>query len=308
MKVSYIIPTYNRLEYLNEAINSCFKQNYNNFEIIVSDNSDNDLVKKLTDEFSDERIIYCRNSVNIGAVANWKKAIELSSGDICIILSDDDYFIDDQYTKNALEYFKDSSINLVICDCVLGKEKDVPTFLDLPLKINGREFIENFWTKNYFIPVISNFFRKSALESFEYFQDSDILYSDIELWLKMMIFGNVGYYNKPAVYYRFHKTNIVTNMNCEKLIKNSKFINNVVSYLPKKDGEVIKKHLFLNYLHFILNIYKYEYKEIKGLYFGIMKEIRIDNKFMKFYFKYIVNKIIRKIKRLFKSTITAFDK
>ena len=50
--VSVIIPTYNRLEYLKEAINSAIKQTYQNIEIIVCDNCSSQNPQFLVESFN----------------------------------------------------------------------------------------------------------------------------------------------------------------------------------------------------------------------------------------------------------------
>ena len=98
-KVSIIIPTYNRSKYLTQAIESARCQDYHNMEIVVSDNASTDNTDNVMEEYSaDNRIKYFRNSVNIGMVGNWRKALsEYCSGDWFLILSDDDYLVDNSY-------------------------------------------------------------------------------------------------------------------------------------------------------------------------------------------------------------------
>lgn len=48
-KISIIIPTYNRIEQLNECIKSIIRQTYSNFEIlIIDDSSNNDTEKNIS--------------------------------------------------------------------------------------------------------------------------------------------------------------------------------------------------------------------------------------------------------------------
>ena len=64
--VSVIIPTYNRPEYLKQAINSAVKQTYQNLEIIVSDNCSSENPQALIESFPDSRIKFWRHKENLG--------------------------------------------------------------------------------------------------------------------------------------------------------------------------------------------------------------------------------------------------
>ena len=60
-KVSVIIPTYNRPKLIRRAIHSILAQTYQNFEIVVVDDSSNNKTEKVIEEFNDKRIRYVRN-------------------------------------------------------------------------------------------------------------------------------------------------------------------------------------------------------------------------------------------------------
>jgi len=56
-KASIIIPTYNRPHLIIRAIKSVLNQTYQNFEIVVIDDSPNDKTEKVVKSFNDKRII-----------------------------------------------------------------------------------------------------------------------------------------------------------------------------------------------------------------------------------------------------------
>ena len=55
--LSVIIPTYNCADYLERALNSVFSQTYQDFEIIVVDNSSTDHTKDVLSSFNNERLM-----------------------------------------------------------------------------------------------------------------------------------------------------------------------------------------------------------------------------------------------------------
>ena len=58
--VSITTPTFNRPDYLKQAIASALNQTYQNFEIIVSDNASPESAQALVESFKDRRIRFHR--------------------------------------------------------------------------------------------------------------------------------------------------------------------------------------------------------------------------------------------------------
>jgi len=309
--VSVLIPTYNRDAFLKRAIESALKQSYESTEIVISDNCSTDDTKEVVSKFNNDRIRYFRNERNIGPILNWRLSLEKARGIYSVILCDDDYFLDERYLENAVNLFgKYNSVNLVITDCVLGtSNSECTTYLGLNEYVNGLIFFRNFWTKNFRIPVISNIFRTSNALELDPFKDNQILYSDIELWLKLMLVGDVGYINSPCVYYNFHGDNIVKNLSRQQLYKNAKFIRNIRIFMEKNkyDPAFIKDWIykFVNrYIYFIsaANNLKIDLK----LYKDILHEADCHYSYAGF-LRLILHRIIRdaktKINRLKRSKV-----
>jgi len=80
--VSIGLPVFNEEKYLKLALDSLLAQDYQNFEIIISDNASTDRTSKICEEYakSDKRIKYLLNESNIGGIQNFNKVFENSSG------------------------------------------------------------------------------------------------------------------------------------------------------------------------------------------------------------------------------------
>lgn len=89
------IPTKNRPDHLDNAIRSVLQQNFQDFEIIVSDNSDEAVsgrAAELVAAFEDERIRYVRASGQLSMPDNWENAIAEARGEFVGILTDRSVF------------------------------------------------------------------------------------------------------------------------------------------------------------------------------------------------------------------------
>ncbi len=98
MKFSVLIPTRNRLEYLRFAVASVLKQDYQNWELIISDNFSEEDIKGYVNSLNDPRIKYFRTSSFVTVTDNWNNALENSTGDYVIMLGDDDCLLNNYFT------------------------------------------------------------------------------------------------------------------------------------------------------------------------------------------------------------------
>lgn len=94
MKVSICIPAYCQVEYLRETLKSIANQDFQDFELIVSDDSPDNSVRDLLSEFDfDSRLRYVKNHSALGSPENWNSALRLARGEYVKIMHHDDHFI-----------------------------------------------------------------------------------------------------------------------------------------------------------------------------------------------------------------------
>lgn len=90
--VSLCIPTYNRYDLLRTALDAARRQDYPNYEILISDNTDfAETPKWLLDTIAaDTRIRYVKQPTNLGMVGNYCFLLNSSNGEYFCSLQDDD--------------------------------------------------------------------------------------------------------------------------------------------------------------------------------------------------------------------------
>lgn len=91
-RVSIGLPVFNGEKYLTQALNSLVSQDFEDFELILSDNASTDSTEAICREFAekDRRIQYHRNEANIGASKNYGRVFELARGEFFKWASHDD--------------------------------------------------------------------------------------------------------------------------------------------------------------------------------------------------------------------------
>lgn len=91
--ISICIPAYKRVNYLKRLLNSIQIQSFTNLEVIISDDSDDNSVEALIQEFNQKfTICYFKNEKPLGTPANWNHAISKASGEWIKLIHDDDWF------------------------------------------------------------------------------------------------------------------------------------------------------------------------------------------------------------------------
>ncbi len=109
------MPVYNGEKYLRFAIDALLKQDYSEFELIISDNASTDATQEICQEFADKdrRIRYSRNETNIGATGNYKRVFELARGELFTWAAHDDMHLPG-FIRRCVEVFDQAPPTVVL--------------------------------------------------------------------------------------------------------------------------------------------------------------------------------------------------
>ncbi|MFN6138905.1 MAG: glycosyltransferase family 2 protein [Planctomycetota bacterium] len=110
MRVSTVIPVYNRRELVCKAIESAQVQNIDGHQIVLMDNCSTDGTWEILQQYASEdpRIKAIKNHENVGPVRNWKLGVQASEGEYCHLLFSDDW-LEPGFLKSALDRFDDQT-------------------------------------------------------------------------------------------------------------------------------------------------------------------------------------------------------
>lgn len=95
-KISICIPAYKRPENVRRLLQSITEQTFREFEVVVTDDSPDESVKEVVDEFKELPILYHKNSPALGTPANWNKGIAMANGEWVKVMHDDDWFANEE--------------------------------------------------------------------------------------------------------------------------------------------------------------------------------------------------------------------
>ncbi|MBF0486000.1 MAG: glycosyltransferase family 2 protein [Candidatus Omnitrophica bacterium] len=91
-RVTIVVPTYNRVNLLAEALKSCLAQTHEDLEVIVVDDASTDTTESFVRGLSDPRVIYVKKPRQTGSVASINMGFARASGDYLTWSSDDDLY------------------------------------------------------------------------------------------------------------------------------------------------------------------------------------------------------------------------
>jgi glycosyltransferase involved in cell wall biosynthesis len=115
--VSIGMPVYNGAKSVRKALDSLLAQDYDNYEIIISDNASTDQTPKILKEYASKypHIKIYTQPENVGILENFRKVLRLARGKYFMWAADDDYW-EPEFLKilvNALE--SDRAAGVALC-------------------------------------------------------------------------------------------------------------------------------------------------------------------------------------------------
>jgi glycosyltransferase involved in cell wall biosynthesis len=112
---SIVIPTRQRHDTLQYAIQTVLKQSYDDFELIIMDNMSTDETRLVVESFQDDRIKYHRSEERLTMSENWEKGLSFAEGEFIFFLGDDDGILPDALSVGA-RILKDSQHSILAWD------------------------------------------------------------------------------------------------------------------------------------------------------------------------------------------------
>lgn len=287
-KVSVMIPTYNQEKYIWNTIISVINQDYDNIEIIISDDASSDntesVVKKIIAETPERNIKYIKKDLNVGNIANYNYTLKnLVTGEYVLNLDGDDFLIDMTYIRSCVELVeKYPDIKLVFARQGTYFEKSNKIVYDkvnenLPQLIDGNDFFINF-PKGYTIPHLTCFYKRSDAIELNFYS-VNIISSDWESILRLCVNNKIGFINRHAGIWRRHSNNGSRSINIDRMLDNLKYITSVSSFAKKSTKLSVrqiskweKKMLIRNLIREVITLLLVNKKKLKEYLAKLKKE------------------------------------
>lgn len=205
--VSVAICTYNGEKYLSQQLDSIFKQDYPNFEVIAVDDCSTDQSSTILDNYAREypNIKVYHNDINLGYVKNFEKAIMLCNGEYIALSDHDDVWHPEKISKqvgsipgNLMVYHDsqyidehDNELNIKMSEILTLRDWDSPIPFFLKNCVSGHTILFQRSLIEHALPLDKNFFH--------------------DWWLAFVAanLGSIKYLPLSLVRYRQHVNNTV---------------------------------------------------------------------------------------------------
>ncbi len=207
VKVSVIIPTYLRTISLSKAIESVLNQTFQEFEIIVVNDSSNEAETiRMLSGFKEKRIKYFRNTRKKGANGARNTGILKAKGKYIAMLDDDDIFLPTKLEKQyyLLENNRDIGVVITQADVINEKDKVVRTIDD---EFSPEDIYYNLIFNNCVIHC-SVMFRKKIVVEAGYYNENLNQAQDYDLWCRFIRITKFFQINEKLVFWREHSISI----------------------------------------------------------------------------------------------------
>lgn len=199
-KISVIMLTYNRENFVSRAIESILAQTEKDFEFIIIDNGSFDRSGILADEYAekDDRIrVFHKERGNIGSGRN--AGLNVVRGDYVAFIDDDDWAEPDflEFLYNLAE---ENNADVSICGASdrIFDEKKIMT--------SEEALIELMWRKKYNMAFPTKLFNRKLADRFRFPEEG--LYDDIALMYRLLADANrVAYHGLPKYTFYRHEGN-----------------------------------------------------------------------------------------------------
>ncbi|MDQ3534956.1 MAG: glycosyltransferase [Bacteroidota bacterium] len=257
MKVSVLMPVYNAGIYLHDSIDSILKQSYTDFEFLIINDGSSDDSEKIIKSYSDPRIRFYTNEINLGLIATLNKGLSLAKGEYIVRQDADDISL-----LNRLEVqvdFMDKHQDLLMLSSnaiIIDHNSEVTGESDLPSNEIRLRFRMLFKCGIFHTSAI---FRKVALQKFNLKYDSAYPHTeDYKLWSELSRHGSIHILDDKLVKYRTHPESIS-------------------SRNKKQQEEIAAKVVKENVEHIGVDINIQEAERLRGLF----RSTGIDRNFLK---------------------------
>lgn len=89
--ISICVPAYKRPDNVSKLLESISTQSFQNYEIVITDDSPGDELKQVIQKYSHLNIAYHKNKPALGTPANWNMGISKARGEWIKVIHDDDW-------------------------------------------------------------------------------------------------------------------------------------------------------------------------------------------------------------------------
>ena len=271
LKVSIILPTYNRADLIMETVESILCQTYKNWELIIIDDGSDDNTEEVIAQITDERIQF-HKAGRIGIVGKIKNiGIEKSSGELIAFIDSDDLWADTKLEKQiiALQQYPEAGFSLTGGYNFRKLNEPLGYFYQQKEGIRYDNIFIPFFKSEVATTMPSLILRKQCLQTSGLFKQSKP-FSDVEFILELARHFKGVILFEPLLYRRLHETN---DSDSNWVKRHYEGLEMILSYKKSLPQKILSDCLFRSYINFGEKCLKYrERRKAISSFFSAWKQ------------------------------------
>jgi glycosyltransferase involved in cell wall biosynthesis len=219
-KVSIVVPSYNRAEFIEATLTSIQNQSFKDFEVIFVDDGSTDNTAELLKVFceDDPRFKYFRQDNSERAVARSYGLSLASSELLCLVDSDDIWYPHKLETQiSVMDNDPEIVLSYASVNRIDMQGNQVKVSARQHQGLSGYIFFDLLMRN--FIPSVTPMFRKKVFEKVGAQVTEFIPYEDWDFWLKFSRQGRFFHIKEPLGDYRLHPGQSVQNVRADHIEK-----------------------------------------------------------------------------------------
>jgi glycosyltransferase involved in cell wall biosynthesis len=210
MKFSIIIPTYNSKKWIEECIKSILCQTYTEYDIVILDSGSTDDTLDWIRSINNSRIrIYTtKNRLNISD--NWNRIRSISRNEFFTILGHDDVLYPNylQTINNLIEKFPEASLYQTHFNFIDAESQIIRSCVPFSTEISALQLAEAVLKNTIEITATGFMVRSKDYDTLSGIPlYPNLLYADIELWIKSILKSKLVVSKEITFGFRFHNNN-----------------------------------------------------------------------------------------------------
>jgi len=247
IKISVIMPFYNCEKYLDDSILSILNQSFTNFEFIIINDASTDWSNKIVQKYLyDKRIIYIKNTKNVGIVQNLNKWIEIAKWEYIARMDGDDISTLDRFEKQIQFLEKNNEIIFVWWNALIIDENNNEIWL-LKKHTKSTEIKKNLFTYSQFIHP-SVMIKSSVMKEYLY-REEYLFCEDYDLWFRL-IYNDNKWTNIDEIILKYRKHSQSSSKNSKLIAKRNFKLRKEA--IKKYNLKLSMKEYIWMYVHYIL--------------------------------------------------------
>jgi len=252
-KIQVFIATYNRPKLLKETLQSVLQQDYENYDIIISDNSNNDETEYLINKLNNKRLYYIKRNPSLSPINHFNAILQNVTAEFFMIFHDDDLMLPNMLST-LMNHFEDNVVAVGANALLMKNNVITKTFFRKKMHsnitiYNSQELAILYAIGNRTVPFPSYLYKNIVAKKNILDIKKGGKYSDAAFIVDVCLLGKIIHIKNPLMIYNIHINQDSQN---HKFLEKIKLINYFINTIKirRKNKHIIRYRINNIYLEF----------------------------------------------------------